>query len=269
MNDPIILIFDALSFVSFTLYSIIQLIFYFYVEPTFISEQGFKKKRSRKIPVLDDKPNSISEVFGHIIEYGIFNKYSFCGYKNCVRGNLKLLAVIFSSIPIGIFFYWSMRSFMLIGLIKNNLSPLDLKEGLTLLFAYWGFIISYFLLERGHNHKKWEYLANLYNTLISKDPYDDKEIYNYLKAALVLDLIEMEMWSHKSFYEIFRDVIEQYYPLYRDLWFPPNDNRDFFEINKDLYQYGITKAQALKIAGYAQQRMRSLSKVKPAKQLTK
>jgi len=264
MNHSDFLIFDAFSIMFFSLYLIFQLFLFFIYEPAYVSDLGVKEKKKRKIPIYVDTPKSKSEILGNIIEYGLFNKYSFLGYKNSVRGNQRIFAVILASIPIVIFFYWSIRLFTLIGLIRDPSLPLNLKDCLPLFLGFWGFIISYFLLERGHNYKKWEYLAGLYNILISKNTKND-ETYNFLKAALVLDLIEMEMWSHNSFYEIFKDVIEQHYLYYRNVWSDGNSKRKFSEIKEDLYKFGLTKEQAIAVALYAQKREISTSQKKADK----
>ncbi len=56
-------------------------------------------------------------------------------------------------------------------------------------------------------HQKWRYCSDLYNKIISINPYE-QEKYRILSNALAIDLVLLDLWSHRSFKELFRDELE-------------------------------------------------------------
>lgn len=56
---------------------------------------------------------------------------------------------------------------------------------------------------------QWKYCADLYNEIIKivVDNYKNEKIKNRLILALCIDLIDLDMWAHKSFSEMFKNEI--------------------------------------------------------------
>jgi hypothetical protein len=58
--------------------------------------------------------------------------------------------------------------------------------------------------ERSAMHEKWRYLAELFNILIQTDPGQKR---NHIEACLAYDILTMEMWAHKSFRYMFKEIL--------------------------------------------------------------
>ncbi len=58
------------------------------------------------------------------------------------------------------------------------------------------------------SYKKWLYCNRLYNDALKCDDYDTVQI---LQAALAIDLIILDLWAHRSFYDFFADIVTDAY----------------------------------------------------------
>ncbi|MES2801021.1 MAG: hypothetical protein V4654_00890 [Bdellovibrionota bacterium] len=182
--------------------------------------------KSKNSIIILDTPKNLIEYFIYGIEYVIFCRYSFCGYKNYVRSNLRIFSAISLTAFLGIFinaicivFGQSVSFFKVVAGIQTLDFPL--------LASAIAFCISTFILERSHLHKKWEFLANLQNKILETDLGLKREI---LETTLTLHLIEMEMWSHKSFVDKFNVVMTSAVFTYKQAD-PINNQSIFFKKN--------------------------------------
>jgi hypothetical protein len=191
-----------------------------------IAEKYFCKRlrKQKKYITLTDAPEKgLTQFISQLIEYPLLNRYSFFGYKNSVRANPRIISSLLLT--------WFAT---IIVMLAVDIFSIQLPGNMILALA--GFFLSSFIIERKNIHDKWEYLANLYNNLIQMDYGFKRDVF---ECALVLDLIQMEMWSHRSFHEIFEKVLldsmTEYYgkdPSYR-----PYIKRNFLE-------FGVNKQKA-------------------------
>lgn len=153
--------------------------------------------------------NNKQAYFWHCFEVVYLFKNDISGYKNRVSGNRRIIAAVvvtsLTSAPV-----------LLLGLsivLKYGLGPNLNAFGFVapLILAFFGTIGGIFLKEKNSLYEKWKYLASLYNEVLKVEPSKNKDSYKkreLLEVALALDLLEMEMWSHDSFWESFRDTME-------------------------------------------------------------
>ncbi len=164
-----------------------------------LSESAYVKRLHNKKDrvVITDK--RAADFLNYFIEYIVLSRYSFCGYKNNIKGNLRILSAISLTIFLGALVDFICNLFgITFSLVKLNTGYINLE--FSLLVTGFGLCISTFILERSHLHKKWEFLAQLQNKVFETDLGIKRDILN---ATLTLHLIEMEMWSHKSFRDRF------------------------------------------------------------------
>lgn len=134
---------------------------------------------------------------GFFIEYVILCRYTMFGYKN----NANVNARFFSAFGVAVFFAVALGLCSSLGDLMGAIKPfayfpVPRKVGALLL----PFIFGVYALERKSLTDKWIYLASLYNEVQKQK---DVIISDRLMTALAVDLVDMEMWSHKSFSEIF------------------------------------------------------------------
>ena len=174
---------------------VLQSILYFFIEKKYPT---VATRKEETVLVIDEKHLGLPAIFSALVEYGILNRYSFFGYKNSVRSNAKLCASFLTSSLILILF------FVLFALLSgSDICPLvSTKE---IILGWGGFLVSSFTIERKILYDKWQYLASLYNNIIGK-PTNAPE-RNALNIALAIDLLDMEMWSHRSFRDFFYDTM--------------------------------------------------------------
>lgn len=161
-------------------------------------------KKNRKQPCLSDTlpvDFNFFDLTTQFVEYCILGRYSFCGYKNHVRSNLRIFSALFTTVSVTLFVLCTVKivpknSYFNETVFSNPNAPLAIAT----------MFISTFILERTHLHKKWEYLADLYNLILQVD-IKEKDKYQIMRTALVLDAIQMEMWSHRSYKKIFESVL--------------------------------------------------------------
>lgn len=181
----------------FSFFSIhLCLIYYFY--PKFIEKLSLENKKI----IIIDTPKTKMDKFNFYIEYIVLCRYSFCGYKNYVRSNLRILSAI------SLTTLTCLSIYLVCLLTGTSPSILKLTNGLSTLelsgiVAIVGMCISTFILERSHLHKKWEFLAGLNSKILEVQPSLKRQI---MEINLALHLIEMEMWSHNTFVDLFNSV---------------------------------------------------------------
>lgn len=168
-------------------YLILEGALFFWFQPMY--ENYLSRRQERPLVLRRKNESGLANGISLFIEYAILNRYSFFGYKNSVRVNLRM---------IGCAFVTALAASLLL-VATPNLPPTGFAA-LGTLFA------SLFIVERTSVYNKWQYLAGLYNKVIEADVGYKREV---LRVALVLDIIEMEMWSHRSFDDIFEDVLTE------------------------------------------------------------
>lgn len=179
-------------------YVFIQIVLYFAIERNCC----WIEKNEEVVFIKDEKHRGPFAMFSAIVEYGILNRYSIFGYKNATKNNSKLLASGMMSVFILIAFIIVYRL-----LCSSYICP-DLPV-IDFIVAWFGFIISSFIIERKILYDKWQYLAKLYNDVISLNDEKEEDKRDVLNAALAIDLLDMEMWSHRSFSEVFFSQMEE------------------------------------------------------------
>lgn len=145
-----------------------------------------------------------------LIEVVYLGKNSYAGYKNNVKGNLRIFAAlqvttITALIVLIPTFYF----------LKDGISAMDPKDFVTLIItligSYCAAVGGIFLKEKNSLYEKWKYLADLYNEILKIDPETKVNRYekrNLLKVALAMDILAMEMWSHESYCNLFHSCLK-------------------------------------------------------------
>lgn len=175
---------------------------------TFRREEIFKE-------VVNSNNFSIFAALSEIIERYVFMKRSWAGYWNNVNANLRFISAFWFSGWIT-----AVTFFILYVCVKQeSVSLFFTKYALTGLKIFGTVFVAYYWNDRSAYYNKWKYLADLYNDYLKSPPYIPHQVYrstvfsyrNSLKHALAMDIIEMEMWSHRSYrdflYEILRDAL--------------------------------------------------------------
>lgn len=222
-----LVIIENIDILLFPIYAWMQLILYVIVEPYHNSEL----RHQNKIALHDECSWEVSALTAQGIEYFILNRYSFFGYKNAVRANLRLFASLGLTFFVISFFSFIFSIFR-IDETNGNTSNLT-----TLWMACAGLFLSSFILERRNLHEKWQYLASLYNSIIEADLNRKFE----LEYAFAMDLIDMEMWSHRSFREMFTRLTIKAYPI----------STDEFELTEKEILKVLTKQELNKQKAYS------------------
>lgn len=189
---------NTLCWMSF--YVVIQFIFYFGFEKNF-----FKNNPNDNCVLIADKHElNFFSISTFLVEYFVLNRYSFFGYKNHVKSNLRIM----SSFMLTIFI--SISAVIFIKVItgwEEHCFNLSVKEIFTLFF---GFLLSSFIIERKSLYEKWMYLSGVFNKIVENECKDvEAEDYTALRACLALDILDMEMWSHASFRGFFKGEVDK------------------------------------------------------------
>tara|TARA_B100000749_G_scaffold280259_1_gene275643 strand:- start:8069 stop:8731 length:663 start_codon:yes stop_codon:yes gene_type:complete len=180
------------------------------------------------------------------IEVALLDKKSKYGYWDNPRANLRLFSSFWVAVRV---------AFVLVitpAIVVINQSPEVFITKKTDLFGFLfafilgflGFWFGLYWKEKVSIHKKWEYLANLYNDVLKEAPLRDPKSYNkrkLLEVGLALDILKMEMWGHSSYNDFFNSVLKEavkysFLPVTKGLYY-----KDQFEA------YGITKKRATHI----------------------
>lgn len=155
----------------------------------------FTDHQDEVVTIFDRVNNGIETFLG---------KKDYAGYKNNVKGNLRIISAFQTTTlsygPILILAWLFLGDKF--GEISGNVFA-------TIFVSYFGMIGALFVKEKNSLNDKWKYLASVYNDVIKITPEDHK--YNkreILLTALAIDILDMEMWSHRSFRDIFRTQLE-------------------------------------------------------------
>lgn len=149
----------------------------------------------------------VSKIVSEIMERFLLFKRTPFGYWNNVSANLRFLAAAWvSSIVTGIVYLAPIKY----SVEFDKIAFLFQVFGATFVVYYWN--------DRTAYYNKWSYLANLYNECLKANPFipytveREKEKYfsyrNSLEHALAIDIIEMEMWSHRSFNDFLFEILK-------------------------------------------------------------
>lgn len=179
-------------------YLIFQGFLFFFLEQKCAKEI---RKQNNVVVFAENFDSGLSPTITQLIEYYILNRYSLCGYKNAVRANFR----IFSSILVTVFFVclWILLSDLL------NIFPSEkIIFSVSTLITVLGVTSSFFIMERKSLYEKWIYLAGLYNKILEQKKGHKR---NAMECALAMDLIDMEMWAHRSFRDFFNSVAANAY----------------------------------------------------------
>lgn len=134
----------------------------------------------------------------HLIEFFVLNRYSVFGYRNCVGANRRLVASLMQTIFVflGLFI---IACFPDENVATQVLSKIETWMGII------GFFFASFIVERKSLYDKWIFLAQHQNQLAKLDSIFDRKI---AEARLSLDILTMEMWSHRSFKGTFSSALK-------------------------------------------------------------
>ena len=133
------------------------------------------------------------------IETWILFRISCCGYKNNVNGNLRIIAAIWTSLIVSFLFMITLETIN--WYYDDGTEMVTSFEGrVAISVFFFGAVATLFSRERSSMYEKWKYLANIYNAIISEPCEAKRHVLGY---CFVLDAIDLDMWSHRSFCETF------------------------------------------------------------------
>lgn len=149
------------------------------------------------------------QMANQLIEIGFFAKLDATGYYNNVRANLRIISAGFTAAFVFTFGFWIYSS---LAITLNPSWPTSAESVIaTSTIGFLTLWTGLFWNEKVSIHKKWEYLASLYNEILRTD-FAKKSEYPkraLLENALALDILQLEMWSHESYAEFFRTALEE------------------------------------------------------------
>lgn len=171
----------------------------------------------RNVKIKRNEIQSLTQLTNRIIEIGLFAKSDFTGYYNNVRANLRIFSSGFTAfivLAIGFVIYMETMTFIEVDWWPSENPQTLIAGAIVSFFTLW---TALFWNEKVSIHKKWEYLANLYNEILKTEPAISKPEIGYLPYqkrdllvnALALDILQMEMWSHESYADLFYDSLEE------------------------------------------------------------
>lgn len=189
----------------------------------------------------------ISQTF----DYFVLNRYSFLGYRNAVRANLRLVSSLSMTFLVcavsGLWIHHFME--------KSS----DLWKIPTFL-SVAGFCLSSFLLERKSVHDKWLYLSGRHAKMIETEPGVVRDL---LENSFVSDLIETEMWSHRSFQGAFEDSLARAYAEHRGAY--PFKMSDLKYARQELMEARLPKKVAMDVMKSQRQRLNERQRLEALK----
>lgn len=168
--------------------------------------QLFAPQAENLVILSDEKHSFLAGWLTAAIEYGVLNRYTIFGYKNSARANMRIFAALFLTLFLVLVFALLNRLCGGSECAPSSTAPagqVPLVNHPVAIFL--GVLISAFIIERKTLYEKWTYLAGLYNSLLKEDPMAPR--YEPMRIALAIDLLDMEMWSHRSFRASFYDAL--------------------------------------------------------------
>lgn len=165
-----------------------------------------------KVRVKKDIMDSTSDalqIANVVLEVGLFLKLDSTGYYNNVRANLRLVAAWWTATIVSLTAF-NVYSWLLT-LLLVDVQPFSQESVSTAVVGYFALWGGLFWREKVSIHNKWQYLAQLYNSLLEAEPskknrYRKREL---LENALALDVLQLEMWSHESYAELFYCALKE------------------------------------------------------------
>jgi len=130
----------------------------------------------------------------------LFGRFDCFGYYNSVSGTKRILSSLWVA---------TLLTLLLWFLTCRFGEQISFNQLLLFLFSTSG-LIYYFELQK--LYQKWNYLANLFNSVVLTDPPKDKKKYDkrqHLNTCYAHDVLILGMWSHKSFKISFKYVLEE------------------------------------------------------------
>jgi hypothetical protein len=165
------------------------------------------------VVIRRDLRNGIGETLDYLFETQVLHKRSRYGYFNSTAGNRRIWPALLIAIEIYVC-TGAVATFALLSLlpIKNLIAlnySIELEQILAGALVFVGTWLGLFWQEKRHLYSKWQYLAGLYNTVIQAG-HSGEKLYctrDVARVALSVDILELEMWAHKSFREEFRSTL--------------------------------------------------------------
>lgn len=187
------------SALSLFLFYGLQIALSMLLEPFY--EQHLRKNAHSLATVLTDEWSSrASGQFSQFVEYMIMNRYSMFGYKNSARANTRILSSTLLTLQL---FLW-------VWFLEDTFGNGKVSKEMQGVLA--GFFFSSFVLERKMLHDKWSYLTSIQNEIEKQTVLMTRRI---LETKLAIDLVVMEMWSHRSFRHQFSKVAVKSFSTYK------------------------------------------------------
>lgn len=151
----------------------------------------------------------------------LFFRYEFCGYRNGTAGALgRLYQAFFVALTSTLLLVFSVAIFKSFfqpdSIIEYALKLLN-QRGWNLLTSFCSIFAFVAALEISSYYQKWKYLSDLFNSIIKTEAvphwektgekkYSQRE---HLNACLAIDILVLEMWSHRSFFPVFKETLEK------------------------------------------------------------
>ncbi|MFG1482915.1 hypothetical protein ABMA79_05985 [Halobacteriovorax sp. HFRX-2_2] len=142
------------------------------------------------VPII----NMLEAIFFCKIEY----------FKNNTKGKNLFIKAVWTTCLLILVFSLSYKN---ISISSNNLDPKGYALFIAIFFGlYWN--------ARNVFTRKWDYAANLFNKLCFDLPFKSYKsktakliTINYTQSTLAIDLMMLEIWSHKSFHKTFLETL--------------------------------------------------------------
>lgn len=156
-----------------------------------------------------------------VVEHALLFQFGFTGYYNTIDSKRRIVsamgqtiwAIIVLNLIRVIFNYIFVTNYHVSFKISNQLSYKNYAGIAGVVAAIFG---ANFIREMKDIHNKFDYLAKLFNDVIKIKPIQFKKInhqeYNqreHLAACLAHDILIMNMWAHRSFQGVFKDIFEK------------------------------------------------------------
>lgn len=160
--------------------------------------------------IKDSSANSIGEWISNVLDVGLFLRLNETGYKNHVRTNLRIFSslwttLILVSLIAGIFHAFTGIPIYTITYANGSVGYENFVAFLIFFFSIW---TGLFWNERRIMNNKWQYLDGLYNDLLHVGKKgEEKYKRELLRISLALNILELEMWGHRSWGVFLRFVI--------------------------------------------------------------
>lgn len=174
--------------------------------------------------------------FAHFVDCHVMNRYSFFGYKNNVKSNLRIFSSLMLT-SLAVFSVLTAVHFLdFIGIWPSSFGSQNTPSfyaGTLFFFA------ASFGLEKWSHFEKWKYLAERFQSLMEREPGVRRDV---LEAVFVCDLIATNMWSHDSYNQVFEKNIVKSMSMYWGEY--PFKATDLKFTRQDLLTRPIPKAMA-------------------------